>query len=329
MGHIMHSSKAKLGALTLAVVTAALASISISAGAATASTTTASPLDHFSTFYPIPNTPVHGPTNVSGYVNVDGVAGGDALPVYPGTLGNPTNIFQQTYPTYGTEVGHSTSVITDPNGSTAWGTVGAVQTADGVSTSQRWFFQLVGTTGVATANSGSKYAKLPVYKIINYAADGSHMCLEAAGANPTNGAAVDLYPCDINYQNQPNQLWVVGNMSLWSNLINADGTPVTPSDTQLSNGPVALVPSLEASDTTYSLISSTAIVNVATIEAQGHRTAGIQTPALSAEVWEGDQLLLSTVTDQTVASWAIRNMAVGTSQAPGCDDNFCQIIGDF
>jgi hypothetical protein len=329
MGHIMRSSKAKLGALTLAVVAATLASISISAGAATASTPTPSPLDQFSTYYPIPNTPVHGPTNVSGYVNVDGVAEGDALPIYPGTLGNPTNIFQQTLATLtAASVGFSTSVITNPNGSTAWGTVGAVQTADGVSTSQRWFFQLVGTTGVATANSYPKYAKLPVYKIINYAADGSHMCLGAAGANPTNGAAVDLYPCDINYQNQPNQLWVIGNMSLWSNLINADGTPVTPSNTQLSNGPVALVPSLESSNTTYNLISATAIVNVATIEAQGHQTKGIPTPALSARVWEGNQLLLSTITSQSVASWAIRNMAVGTSQAPGCSDYYCNIQGN-
>jgi hypothetical protein len=157
-----------------------------------------------------------------------GIVGGDALPTIPGTLGNPTELFM-------TDGGQTSQVLAVPGGSSAWNTQVRTEQATG-SSGQIWRFQLIGWMGLKTrtstaistvGNPAGLLQKTPVYKIINYHADGSHTCLDGSGGNPTAWTAIVSYGCDPNEPNQTNQLWVANNTIQDNSMMYPNGTDYT------------------------------------------------------------------------------------------------------
>ena len=144
------------------------------------------------------------------------VPGGDNIPRSQGALGNATELF------VGAGYENTNQVISVQNGSTAWGTPVVTSVADGAkgSSSQQWYFQLIGWIDMHTPlqivgqvnDLPNEYAgdldTVPVYRILNY--NGSSItCLDAYGGTGAVDSAVDSYGCDPNQANQTNQLWVI------------------------------------------------------------------------------------------------------------------------
>jgi hypothetical protein len=201
--------------LGAAVAAASLAAVTFGAGAAHADTLPNGSLVQRGQ-YSIPATPAAG------------FLGGDAVPIYPGTLGNPTELFMN-------QGGTSSQVLSVKGGSSAWGTPVETETATG-SAGQIWRFQLVGWVAMLTQTSqylptfgdpSGLLQKMPVYKIINYHSDGTHTCLDGVGNDPAVGSAVDSYGCDPNQVNQLNQLWVAANTADEATMMNWQGQPYT------------------------------------------------------------------------------------------------------
>jgi hypothetical protein len=214
----------RLGAGICAAVVGTITAMTLGSGTASADTL----LNDYTVQlgqYSIPATPAAG------------FVGGDALPKIPGTLGNPTELFM-------TDGGSTSQVLAVPGGTSAWGTQVRTEQATG-SSGQIWRFQLIGWIGLKTrtstqiatfGNPAGLLQKTPVYKIINYHADGSHTCLDGSGGNPTAWTAIDSYGCDPNETNQTNQLWVVENTIQDNSMIYPNGaeysfTPGNPNTT--------------------------------------------------------------------------------------------------
>jgi hypothetical protein len=262
--------------LGAAVAAASLAAVTFGAGAAHADTLPNGSLVQLGQ-YSIPATPAAGATD------------GDAVPVYPGTLGNPTELFMN-------QAGTSSQVLSVKGGSSAWGTPVETEAATG-SAGQIWRLQLVGWVAMLTNASyviptfgdpSGLLQKMPVYKIINYHSDGTHTCLDGVGNDPAVGSAVDSYGCDPNQVNQLNQLWVVANTTDLATMMNSQGQPFTVMiDGQPGGSPNFnewLTSDLQASpyhgpSSIYG-DSNTVIENLATIKASGGDTT--QAPVLSA-----------------------------------------------
>ena len=113
------------------------------------------------------------------------------LPSTPGALGNPTKLFL--------DQGTSPNQVLGVKGGSSHGTE-----PESGSSGQTWRFQLVGWIAMLTqtsqilptfpqGNPSGLLQKMPVYKIINYHADGTHTCLDGTGGNPTAGTMIDSY----------------------------------------------------------------------------------------------------------------------------------------
>ncbi len=137
---------------------------------------------------------------------------GGALPDQNGAMGNPVQLTMT-----------SGQVLAVQGGSAAWGTPVATENPTG-SASEIWRFQRVGWVDVTTGNEQTLEYETgflngpdpqegvmgePVYKIVNYNADGSYTCLDADGNDIAEGGAITSYGCDPNGVNQTNQLWIV------------------------------------------------------------------------------------------------------------------------
>jgi hypothetical protein len=189
----------------------AAAAIIACASPAQADPLTGSMYVHVETTAPVPNTAP------------DYISGGDVLPRFPGTMGNPVALRLPSGQVLSVQYG--VSGILQPPGS---GGAPAIQPMPVVSedptgtSNEVWRFQRVGWIALSNHEpSGHTYLDLldghgtfeagiaePVYKIVNYTSAG-HTCLDAAGDNPDAGADVTAYPCDPNQVNQTNQLWIV------------------------------------------------------------------------------------------------------------------------
>jgi hypothetical protein len=295
------------------VAAAGLAAVTFGAGAAHADTLPNGSLVQLGQ-YSIPATPAAGAVE------------GDAVPVYPGTLGNPTELFMN-------QGGTSSQVLSVKGGSSAWGTPVETETATG-SAGQIWRFQLVGWVAMLThtsqviptvGNPSGLLQEMPVYKIINYHSDGTHTCLDGVGNDPAVGSAVDSYGCDPNQVNQLNELWVVANTAMDATMINAVGQPYNLYFNEW------LTSDLQASP--YHGIngvygdSNTVIENLATIQASGGDTTqapvlsagygsltGVNSPVgLMAQQWP---------VSQANSAWLIHDTTPGKNQPPtGSDPN--------
>ncbi len=268
-----------------AVATASLAALTAGAGAAHAATLPNGPTVQLGS-YPIPFTPAAG------------IQGGDALPAIPGTLGNPTQLFMTQ------SSSQSTQLLTVKGGSSTWGT--PVQTAPAAPpiaglpglTSQIWRFQLVGYIGLKTqtsqqiatfGNPSGLLQKLPVYKIINYHADGTFTCLDASDGNPdgnpASGTMIDSWGCDPYQFNQTNQLWIIANTGQDDSMMTSAGqtymiTPGDPSTTPYY--PAWLTSTLQNTPWHQPVYGDpfSVIENVAALQSSGWDTT--QAPVLSA-----------------------------------------------
>ncbi len=149
------------------------------------------------------STPV--PASPPAYVAItdqltDELTDGGALPDQNGQMGNPVQLTMA-----------SGQVLGVQGGSAAWGTPVASENSTG-DASETWRFQRVGWVDVNFGDNqpgDNMAAAEPVYKIVNYNADGSHTCLDADGNNIAEGGAITSYGCDPNEFNQTNQLWIV------------------------------------------------------------------------------------------------------------------------
>jgi hypothetical protein len=132
-------------------------------------------------------------------------------PVLPLTvsdvIGNPTNILPWGS---GGNVGYS---ITLPGANPGWGTPLRTAQTNGAS-AQTWYFEYAKTVFLPE-RVGKMTLAVPAYRIKNInPSTGAVLCLEAEGAAPRAGAAVDAYGCDPNYKAQPNQLWLVADPNI-------------------------------------------------------------------------------------------------------------------
>ncbi len=217
----------------------------------------------------------NGPTVQLGTYSIPGSApqytsGGDLLPLYNGTLGNPAAV---VITGSGGSVTASSQVATVPNGSTG-------QAPGGTPAAQTWYFQRIGyvgaTTPAMTSAGGTDMLAVPVYKIINYNTDGTHTCLEAYGVgDPNAGQAAESDVCDVNQVNQTNQLWIVGSPAQANATMNATTGTFDGSSPQIYSS------YLQGSATGASGLSDSVIENVAGLEADGWNTS--QAPALHAD----------------------------------------------
>jgi hypothetical protein len=306
------------------VAAASLAAVTFGAGAAHADTLPNGSLVQLGQ-YSIPATPAAGATD------------GDAVPVYPGTLGNPTELFMN-------QAGTSSQVLSVKGGSSAWGTPVETETAAG-GAGQIWRLQLVGWVAMLTntsnvipivspLNPSGLLQKMPVYKIINYHSDGTHTCLDGVGNDPAVGSAVDSYGCDPNQVNQINELWVVANTTMQATMMDwqgqtytvmVHGQPGAPQFNEWLTG--------DLQDSPYKNIltvygdSNTVIENLATIQASGGDTTqapvlsagygsltGVNSPVgLMAQQWP---------VSQANSAWLIHDTTPGKNQPPtGSDPN--------
>jgi Ricin-type beta-trefoil lectin domain-like len=179
-------------------------------------------------------------------------------------------------------------VVEVPNSSDAWGTTLDLQPANG-NANQFWYFQPAGTV----SQGGSVTTE---YRIIN---KNSNDCMEAAGADPQDGATVDQYGCDPNAINQPNQLWlptvvnpedpsIVSLYNLATLKLLPDGEPDGlnwPMLTESSNispgsGSTMTVMSFNAQDAD-GLYPSDSVWTLSQISTSGSGSSGSSTPACS------------------------------------------------
>ncbi|MEV4517884.1 hypothetical protein AB0K00_54105 [Dactylosporangium sp. NPDC049525] len=243
----------------------------------------------------------------------NGTPGGYALPTTPGALGNPTKVFLND----GLSLTH---VLAVPDGSSQWGRLVRSETESG-SSGQLWRFQLIGYIAMLTQNSyaiptlpgagpADLLQKMPVYKIINYHADGTHTCLDGYGGGTGPGTLVDSYGCDASEVNQLNQLWVVASTQKTYPMVDFFGRPTQVGhanaawlSSTLQNSPYAV------SANGYGYLGgdgATVIANVAAIQAAGGDTT--KTPVIAPDgsaVW----YFIQRQTSPATATWVLSDTA--------------------